>query len=102
MRGSFDSGRFDTMRIYLQVPSAIWNFLRATRTELDLLLLTDIVKSFKIIGRNMRRRMSSMNVDLILAFLREDVLGSKSVSLSSLHHRAHECNNATGHCEKAF
>ena len=83
MRGSFDSGC--QLGLLLYVPAAIWNFLRATRTELDLLLLADIAKSFKIIGRNMRRRMSSMNVDLILAFL------SKSVSLSSLHHRAHEC-----------
>ena len=53
-------------------------FLRAKRTELA--LVVDVVISFELFGRNILWRMSSLNVVLVLGFLREDVL----IDLSSL------------------
>ena len=57
-------------------------FLRAKRTELA--LVVDVVISFELFGRNILWRMSSLNVVLVLGFLREDVLIDLS-SLSSYH-----------------
>ena len=52
------------------------------RTELA--LVVDVVISFELFGRNILWRMSSLNVVLVLGFLREDVLIDLS-SLSSYH-----------------
>ena len=57
-------------------------FLRAKRTELA--LVVDVVISFELFGRNILWRISSLNVVLVLGFLREDVLIDLS-SLSSYH-----------------
>ena len=70
---------------------------------MESILLADIVKSFKIIGRNMRWRTSPLKVDWSLdSFEKTYWVVNRLAFHLYITELMNACNNVTGHCEKAF